>query len=434
LVVATLGIAEKQGFTQAIPHVRTLTSYGSIFFVDLALFVFAVIGSRVARDAQSNVTDLRTIVDQLSAANVALTKSAEALRQSEGKYRRLYESITDAVVAVDMAGRILETNPIYQSMLGYTAEGLRELTYQELTPKRWHAFEAQIVAEQVVGTGHSAVYEKEYRRRDGTVIPVELRRYLLQDESNQPIGMWAIVRDITGRKRDERTISEGEQRLRIAKDAAKLGIYQYDIATGNILWDARVRDLWGVGPDVPVTIDTFFSGLHPDDRAKPQALVDRAVDPAGNGEYYAEYRVISHADGSERWVAATGQVFFDNGRAVHMIGTGQDISERKLAEAALRESEERFRNMADTAPVMIWVSGADNRGAFFNKAWLDFTGRTMEQELGDGWISAVHPDDLDRCLTVWGVSFAARSAFHMEFRLRRADGQYRWIQDTGVPR
>jgi two-component system cell cycle sensor histidine kinase/response regulator CckA len=108
--------------------------------------------------------------------------------------------------------------------------------------------------------------------------------------------------------------------------------------------------------------------------------------------------------------------------------------QRRRAEAALRESEERFRNMADTAPVMIWVSGPDKLGTSFNKAWLDFTGRTMEQEFGEGWISGVHPDDLDHCLSTCGASFDARRAFQIEFRLRRADGEYRWILDTGVPR
>jgi PAS domain S-box-containing protein len=432
--VAALGIAEMHGLTSAIPRSRTVTDYDSIVFVDMYLLVIALIGGRIARDTQSNVADLRTSVDRLSAMNRELRESTEALRVSEAKYRRLYESITDALVTVDMAGHILEFNPAFEGMLGYTADELRRSTYEDITPDRWHAFEARIVAEQVLPHGHSAVYEKEYRRRDGSVVPIELRRCLIRDEEGRPKGMWAIVRDITGRRRNERAISEGERRLRLAKDAAKLGIYEYDITTGTILWDARVRELWGVGPDEPITIDTFFAGLHPDDRPRIQGRLQRAVDPEGNGEYYGEYRVIGRIDGRERWVAASGQVFFENGRAVRMVGTGKDITERKQAEEELRESEERFRNMADTAPVMIWVTGPDKACTFVNRTWLDFTGRTMEQELGFGWAECVHPDDRDRNYERFSAAFDARQTFQVESRWRRADGEYRLVLCTGVPR
>jgi PAS domain S-box-containing protein len=107
---------------------------------------------------------------------------------------------------------------------------------------------------------------------------------------------------------------------------------------------------------------------------------------------------------------------------------------RKQADEALRESEARFRLMADAAPVLIWTSGPDKRCTFFNVPWLAFTGQPMEHELGDGWAQGVHPDDLSRCLQVYFQHFEARRPFEMEYRLRRHDGEYRWVLDRGVPR
>ena len=136
-----------------------------------------------------------------------------------------------------------------------------------------------------------------------------------------------------------------------------------------------------------------------------------------------------------RWIAARGRTEFDaERRPLFMRGISLDITHRKLAEEALQESEVRFRTMANTAPVMIWMSHTDTLCTFFNKSWLDFTGRTLEQELGNGWTAGVHPEDFDHCLKTYVDSFEARREFSMDYRLRRSDGKYRWILDIGVPR
>jgi PAS domain S-box-containing protein len=111
-----------------------------------------------------------------------------------------------------------------------------------------------------------------------------------------------------------------------------------------------------------------------------------------------------------------------------------DITERKHAEAQLIESEARFRTMADKAPVLIWTSGTDGLCDYFSRPWLEFTGRTMEQEVGAGWTQGVHPDDLQTALDTYWPAFHARKPFRMEYRLRRADGEYRWVIESGVPR
>ena len=143
----------------------------------------------------------------------AQVRAEAALRESEAKYRRLYESMRDAYGLVDLRGRLIEVNPAYCAMLGYSPAELLRMSYRDFTPPAWHAMEARIVREQVLRRGYSDVYEKEYRRRDGTVFPVELRTFLLRDDAGRPALMWAIVRDITERKQAERALQRARDEL-----------------------------------------------------------------------------------------------------------------------------------------------------------------------------------------------------------------------------
>lgn len=124
----------------------------------------------------------------------------------------------------------------------------------------------------------------------------------------------------------------------------------------------------------------------------------------------------------------------EEGKVSSIVATGTDVTNQVLARQKIEESERRFRKVADSAPVLIWMSGTDKLCYYFNKAWLKFTGRTSEEEYGNGWAEGVHPDDLDRCIEIYSSSFDKREEFYMEYRLRRHDGEYRWLSDNGAPR
>jgi PAS domain S-box-containing protein len=178
-------------------HARRLDD--TLFWVEVNLQRATVAGRRRVLAMVRDITDRKT--------------AEEALRRSEEKYRELYQNLRDGWVAVDLEGRFTEFNRAYLDMLGYSAEELRQLTYHELTPERWHEFEAELVRDQVFARGYSELYEKEYRRKDGTVFPVELQAYLMRDHRGEPVGLWGLVRDITERRRQEAATREAQAKL-----------------------------------------------------------------------------------------------------------------------------------------------------------------------------------------------------------------------------
>ena len=348
------------------------------------------------------------------------THGENVLRRSELKYRRLYESITDAVVTVDMTGRILEFNPAFQTMLGYTGEELRRMTYEEITPERWHPFEARIFAGQVLTKGYSQVYEKEYRRRDGTVFPVELRTYLLRDETNEPAWMWAIVRDISERKRAEQVLRDSERRFRSLFDHSLDGIFLTNI-DGSVQ-NANPAACAMLGMTEQEICMAGRDQLVLDDERLRAALKQRRLTGRTQGQL-----TFIRKDGS-RFEGDVGSVTLDeDGRAFVIV---RDITERILAAEALRTSEEKFENVFRCSPVAITVSDLNDGDRLLevNEAFENFTGYRRETVIGrcypPGWLWA-DPLEYQKAVSQFTQSGKLRD---FEFRFRRKSGEIR----TGI--
>jgi len=172
---------------------------------------------------------------------------------------------------------------------------------------------------------------------------------------------------------------------------------------------------------------------HPDDLEACLSQCQRLID--GEIRSFGLEKRFIHKDGHIVWTYLDCSLITDPfDRPVQLLTYIKDISRGRQAEDALRESELRFRTMADTAPVMIWMSGTDMLCNYVNRGWLDFTGRQIEQELGNRWADGVRPDDLDRIFKVYAAAVDARKSFSVEYHLRRYDGEYRRVLDTGVPR
>ncbi len=224
-------------------------------------------------------------------------------------------------------------------------------------------------------------------------------------------------------------LRESEARLREAQSIAQCGSWVWDVSRDKTYWSDEMYRILGL---IPQSVLATSRLIHPGD---DQYYVTKMKEASDMHQLYsAEHRIV-RPNGEERIVLESGQPKYDSQqRLVSIVGTLLDITEHRRTERVLRESEDRFRTMADGAPVMMWMSGVDKLCTDFNRGWLTFTGRSIEQEVGNGWAEGVHPDDVQRCIAIYVEAFDKRQPFSMEYRLRRYDGEYHWISDSGSPR
>jgi PAS domain S-box-containing protein len=220
-----------------------------------------------------------------------------------------------------------------------------------------------------------------------------------------------------------------DEMYRLIVEAVPEGIWILNPQGQTIFSNRRMAEILGIAFE-SMPGQSCFACVFPDELHEAQRHFARCLD--GDSSPF-DFR-LRRGDGSPIWVSISCMAVRDGDVDVGLLGLFSDISERKHAEAVLRESEERFRNLADTAPVLLWMSGAGKVCTYFNRRWLEFTGRTIEAELGNGWAEGVHPDDMALCLATYKEAYDRRERFRMEYRLRRRDGEYRWLLDTGVPR
>jgi len=356
----------------------------------------------------------------------------EALKKSEEKFSKAFRKSPMLLTVTALKDhRYLDVNEAFEQISGWRREEVIGRTPFDLN--LWVDPAQRVrMAKEIQAKGTLRNVEVAFRSKSGEV-RLGLGSAELIEIAGEPC-LLTMVTDITERKRIQEQLQISEARLAGIVGSAMDAVIATDAERNIVLFNTTAEKVFGCTADeaIGTAIDRFvperFRLAHKEQMRffGIGEVANRGVEKRGvlfglraGGEEFPMEASISHLE-------ANGQELF--------TVVVRDVTERKKAEQLLRESEERFRLVANTAPVLIWMAGADKLCTYFNQPWLEFTGRPLEADLGNGWTEVVHPDDRSTLLDTYTQVFDRRGRFEMEYRLRRHDGEYRWVSDIGVPR
>jgi PAS domain S-box-containing protein len=397
----------------------------------LSLGLFALISVLIS---WRNVTVRRFAAERLE----LLQREQAARSDAEAQRARLHTVLQDAPAHIALfhgpehvyvlsntqnaefvAGREVVGKPLREAVPEAVAQGIPALLDRVYaTGQPFIATEAALQLPQPDGTLREAFMNFIFQ-------PV-------RDAEGRVDGVAAFAFDVTELVRSRKRAEDAEKSLQRLAESIPAIVWSAGADGVNDYYNRRWYEYTGIPPG-SLDPELMFRACHPEDLA---AILTRWNECLERGEsFQGEMRVLRASDQTYRWHLVRTVPWKDaSGRVAKWFGTSFDIDEQKRAEAALRESEARFRNMADHAPVMLWVTNAANQCTYFSRPWYAFTGRTEAESLGLQWLAAVHPEDVDAMKEAALAAVSLREPFHIDYRLRRADGEYRWVNGSASPR
>jgi len=359
-------------------------------------------------------------------------RGEEVLRETERRLNAVLNNATVAVFLMDERQQCVYMNAAAEGLTGYTlaetqGRPLHDVIHHTRPDGRPYPL-SECPIDQAFPEDNQEQGEDVFVHKDGSFYPVAFTASPVRDDAGAPIGTIVEVRGTAEEKAAEAALRESEEHYRSSVEL-----------NPQVAWTAapdgqldRVAHRWFEWTGTTGLGETWAGGLHPDDLQRTFDVWSRSV---ASGEPYDIEHRVRFRDGGYRW--ARSRAFprrDDQGRIVKWYGTTEDIHEHKIAQEALVDSERRFRAMADDAPVMIWTTDASGCCTFLNARWYEQTGQSREEAEGFGWLDATHPDDKARAGELFRTANAERKNFYVEYRLRGADGRYRWTIDLATPR
>ncbi|MDQ6718457.1 MAG: PAS domain S-box protein [Gemmatimonadota bacterium] len=354
------------------------------------------------------------------------TLSIRALRDSEERFASAFENAPIGVALISLDGRWLMVNKALCEMLGFTRVDLLTRTIQDIT----HPDDLEQTRKRIRETaveGQPFHFRIRYMHALGHTITAAVTSTLVHNSNGEPRYFVSQVQDITEREKNEASLRLQARMLDSVGQAIistdPQGVVTYVNRFAETLYGWPAAEM--IGRNIVDTISAQSS------RTQAEEIMTALT----RGESWKGEIELQDRDGKSFRVAATDTPVHDpDGELVAIVGISDDITKRTEMVNELRASEERFRTLAESVPQIVWVTRPDGGNIYFNQKWMDYTGLTLEESLGDGWNKPFHPDDQQRAWDAWKNATDNIGVYSLECRLRRADGEYRWWLIRGVPR
>ncbi|MDA8130345.1 MAG: PAS domain S-box protein [Elusimicrobia bacterium] len=347
------------------------------------------------------------------------------LGEAEARFTRLYSQMLDSYAYVDMAGHIMECNAAFEQLTGYTLDELRRLSYSDITPEKWRQAEKRIV-EEIISKGAYGLYEKEYRRKDGTIVPVELRTVLDRDGAGRPVGIWTIIRDLSERKKAELALAGSEEQFRLMFEEHNAVMLLIDPASGEVVKaNKAAEEFYGYPKASMVGMNIAkMNGLERAEIAEMHGKILR-------GEQNLFTLLHRLADGSGRTVEVRSSSIPSGGRELN-FEIIHDITERERAVERLRASETALKEAQRLAKIGNWELDIASNGLRWSEEIFSIF-EIDPSRFGASYaafLDAIHPDDREEVNKAYTDSLKNRTRYNITHRLLMKDGRVKHVNEV----
>jgi PAS domain S-box-containing protein len=357
----------------------------------------------------------------------------EKLREGEERFRGTFENAAVGISHVALDGKWLRVNDKLCEIVGYTQDELLQSTFQDITHPDDLQNDLEHLQQLYKGEISNYSIEKRYFHKNAKVVWVNLTVSLVRDHQGDPSYYISVVEDITSRKNAEQALKESNDRYQLINKATQDTIWDWNLLTNELHWNENVYSMFHYDPGtVPSTIDWWDNCIHPEDRDRVLRGIHGVIDSSGDS-WSDEYRFLC-GDGSYKVVYDRGILLHDkSGKSIRMVGSMQDITDRKKFIATLEEQEQRFRTLVNSISQLAWIATSEGWIYWYNERWYEYTGTTLEEMQGWGWTKVHHPEHVQRVVSFFTNAWSGTEPVEITFPLRAKDGTYRWFLTRAFP-